>query len=538
MLVAYAVVGFGAAAYSPAKYGILTELLPPEQLVAANGWIEGTTVGSIILGTVLGGALVSGAVSTKLLGFDMPMIDTFVDSAPEAAIIVIAVFYGIAALFNRYIPDTGVDHRMPSRNIGFLIREFSHCVKLLWRDKLGQISLATTTLFWGAGATLQFIVLKWAETALGINLSQAAILQARRRGRDRRRRRRRGDEGDAAAGGLDPAGRRRDGLDRDGARDVRPHARPQGAFELALSGRAIVVPYYVLIACAILMLVGGLAGFFVVPMNALLQHRGHVLMGAGHSIAVQNFNENLSILAMLAGYAAMIRADLPIKVVILIFGLFVSGSMLLVLLRHRRNQARGDLLHLIGVEKTHWRRSAIEAMTPHASVAFATPIADRLSAYKHHRPVRDLVDVAAAAREVLGEQRRDLAHPVLDAIDVAAGAERLLPCACRSPPTRRRRPCDGCRGRRRSRRRGPPAADRAARRCSPRCPRRAATRTPRAHARAARRLRSTRPSGSAASIATQTWPRCIASPAAIACSMRFMPSSGNARRTSFSSVNA
>ena len=106
VLVAYAIVGFGAAAYSPAKYGILTELLPPEQLVAANGWIEGTTVGSIILGTVLGGALVSGAVSTKLLAFDMPMVDTFVDSAPEAAILVIAVFYGIAALFNLYIPDT------------------------------------------------------------------------------------------------------------------------------------------------------------------------------------------------------------------------------------------------------------------------------------------------------------------------------------------------------------------------------------------------------------------------------------------------
>jgi hypothetical protein len=129
---------------------------------------------------------------------------------------------------------------------------------------------------------------------------------------------------------------------------------PQGAFDLALfSGRTIIVPYYVLIACAILMLVGGLAGFFVVPMNALLQHRGHVLMGAGHSIAVQNFNENLSILAMLAGYAAMIRMDLPIKGVILIFGLFVSGSMLMVFLRHRRNQAGGDLLHLIGAEKPH-----------------------------------------------------------------------------------------------------------------------------------------------------------------------------------------
>jgi hypothetical protein len=346
-------VGFGAAAYSPAKYGILTELLPPDKLVAANGWIEGTTVGSIILGTVLGGALVSGTVSSSLLAFDMPVVDTWVDSAPEAAILIIALVYCVAALFNLYIPDTGVDHRIPSRNIGFLIREFSHCVSLLWRDRLGQISLATTTLFWGAGATLQFIVLKWAEVALDMTLSQAAILQAV-------------VAVGIAVGAVVAATK----VTLRQAASILPvgvamgfivmvlamydrSIGPQGAFEIALAGRTIAVPFYILIACAILMLVGGLAGFFVVPMNALLQHRGHVLMGAGHSIAVQNFNENLSILAMLAGYAAMIRGDLSIKVVILMFGLFVSGSMLLVMMRHRQNQAQFDSLHLIGMEKPH-----------------------------------------------------------------------------------------------------------------------------------------------------------------------------------------
>jgi len=176
-LAAYAVVGFGAAAYSPAKYGILTELLPAKQLVAANGWIEGTTVGSIVLGVLLGGLLVSPGVSTKLLGFDLPMIDTGINTPPEAAICVIAVFYVVAAIFNWFIPDTGVDHRVPSKNPLYLIREFSHCVTLLWRDKLGQISLATTTLFWGAGATLQFIVLAWANKALGFDLSQASYMQ-------------------------------------------------------------------------------------------------------------------------------------------------------------------------------------------------------------------------------------------------------------------------------------------------------------------------------------------------------------------------
>jgi MFS family permease len=353
VLLAYAVVGFGAAAYSPAKYGILTELLPPQQLVAANGWIEGTTVGSIILGTVLGGALVSTVVSTRLLGFDLPLVDTWIDTGPEAAIVVIAFFYGIAALFNLYIPDTGVDHRQPSNNPLFLMREFSHCVSLLWRDKLGQISLATTTLFWGAGATLQFIVLKWAEQSLGMNLSQGAILQAVVAV---------GIAVGAVVAATKVTLRQAASILPVGvamglvvmvlamySRDMGPH----GAFAFELFGKTLGVPYYVLVASAILMIVGTLAGFFVVPMNALLQHRGHVLMGAGHSIAVQNFNENLAILVMLAGYAGMIMADLSVRTVILIFGLFVSSTMSLVLLRHRRNQARSDSLHLIGMDKPH-----------------------------------------------------------------------------------------------------------------------------------------------------------------------------------------
>ena len=176
-LLSYALIGIGAAAYSPAKYGILTELLPPQRLVVANGWIEGATVGSIILGVLLGGALITPRVSAALLGFDMPMLDTPIDTPPEAAIAVIMSIYVVAALINWFIPDTGVDHRVPSKNPLYLVREFSHCVALLWRDRLGQISLATTTLFWGAGATLQFIVIDWAARALSLNLSQASMLQ-------------------------------------------------------------------------------------------------------------------------------------------------------------------------------------------------------------------------------------------------------------------------------------------------------------------------------------------------------------------------
>jgi MFS family permease len=326
-LAAYAVVGLGAAAYSPAKYGILTELLPAEQLVIANGWIEGTTMGSIILGALLGGTLISPKVSTLLLSFHFPLIGTV--AAPMAAIAVIMSIYIIATIFNGFIPDTGVDRRVASKNPFYLIREFSHCVVLLWTDRLGQISLATTTLFWGAGATLQFIVIAWAERSLGLTLSQASTLQ--------------GVVVIGVAVGAVLAARL---VSLRGAVRVLPIGVAMGIIVMTLT-----FVHRLPVTMVLLVAIGACAGFFVVPMNALLQHRGHVLMGAGHSIAVQNFNENIGILVMVGLYALMERSGLSVNAAIVMFGLFVAASMLLVAWRHRSNQARGDSLHLIGVDK-------------------------------------------------------------------------------------------------------------------------------------------------------------------------------------------
>jgi MFS family permease len=328
-LLAYAVVGFGAAAYSPAKYGILTELLPPEKLVAANGWIEGTTVGSIILGTVLGGALISPSVAGTLLAFDMPLVDTGVDTPAESAIMVIAVFYAIAAAFNLGIPDTGARYPQQARNPFRLMREFLGCCRILWKDKLGQISLAVTTLFWGAGATLQFIVLDWARHALGLPLNRAAVLQG------------------VVALGIAV-----------GAMLAARAVRLRNSLRVLPVGVAmgLVVPLMTLVsselvAFPLLVLVGAMAGFFVVPMNALLQHRGHVLMSAGHSIAVQNFNENLNILLMLGLYSLLLRLELGVNVVIVVFGAFVALTMLAVIRLHRANQRVFDSVALIGQSK-------------------------------------------------------------------------------------------------------------------------------------------------------------------------------------------
>ena len=324
-LAAYAVVGLGAAAYSPAKYGILTEYLPHRLLVVANGWIEGLTVGAIILGVVLGGALIKPEIAYGLLSMDFPMIETGVDTVAEMTLVIVGALYLIAALFNLYVPDTGVDHKPLKKNPVYLFHEFNHCLKLLWRDKLGQISLAVTTLFWGAGATLQFIVLEWAKAALHLDLSKASMLQ--------------GVVALGVAIGAVLAAR---------MITLRKSVRviPLG-IAMGVGVIAMIFVRDMWLAVPLLVLVGIFSGFFVVPMNALLQHRGHILMGAGHSIAVQNFNENLSILIMTTTYSVLLRAQLSIYWIIVLFGLFVAGTMWLVKRQHEINQReRDDVIHL------------------------------------------------------------------------------------------------------------------------------------------------------------------------------------------------
>ncbi|MGG7603448.1 lysophospholipid transporter LplT [Massilia sp. BKSP1R2A-1] len=324
-LLAYAVVGFGAAVYSPAKYGILTELLPPEKLVPANGWIEGLTVMSIILGTVAGGTLVSERGASFLLGLGMPGIET----GAEAAMAVVVGVYILAALFNLRIPDTGARYEHQERNPAKLIADFANCSATLWRDKLGQISLAVTTLFWGAGATLQFIVLKWAERSLHMPLDKATNLI--------------GVVAIGVALGAAMAAR------------MIPLRKSLTVIPLGIIMGLVVCSMVfvtsVNLAYPLLALIGFLSGFFVVPMNALLQHRGHVLMSAGHSIAVQNFNENLSILTMLALYAIMITLNLDLDIIIVMFGMSVAGIMYFIGRRHAANQREHDSLALIGEHK-------------------------------------------------------------------------------------------------------------------------------------------------------------------------------------------
>ncbi len=317
-LLAYGLAGFGAAAYSPAKYGILTEYLPPERLVWANSWMEGLTVAAIILGAVVGGMLITPSISNSIMQY--LNVPSFV-SAAELAIFVIFFIYLIAALFNLYIPLVPIEHKPLSRNPIFLIKDFAHCFHLLWKDPLGQVSLAVTTLFWGAGATLRLIVLAWAAVALHYSIGEAAKLTA-------------WVAVGIAIGSILAAGL----VKLEHAVKVIPVGIAMGLVVLAM-----IPVSHPLLAIMLLIAIGAMGGFFVVPMNALLQHRGHLLMGAGRSIAVQNFNENISIFLMLGLYALMVKLDFSINAIILVFGLLLSGIMTLLYKKHGHDQDNGRI---------------------------------------------------------------------------------------------------------------------------------------------------------------------------------------------------
>lgn len=305
-LLAYGFVGVGAAMYSPAKYGILTECLPSAKLVWANAWMEGLTVAAIILGAIIGGLLIGNSVEELIVAW-LERLPFYVriNTAAEFAVAIIFGFYLIAALFNLYIPKLPIDHAMPQRTPWFLVGDFWHSFIQLWKDPLGQVSLAVTTLFWGAGSTLRLIILMWSAAALGFDLEQATQLTA------------------VVAIGI--------GIGAALAGQAVPLAHAvrvlRVGIAMGLTVAAMVLVHDWRIALVMLVLIGAMGGYFVVPMNALLQHRGHLLMGAGHSIAVQNFNENLSILLMLGAYSLMIRAELHANTIVVVFGLFVAAAM-------------------------------------------------------------------------------------------------------------------------------------------------------------------------------------------------------------------
>lgn len=315
-IVAIGLAGLGASISAPARYGLVTEWLPARYLVRANGYLEGGTVTAVILGTVLGGVLVS-PVTTQW----HPVIVHPLYAAPASdltlGMLILLAMNTVAAMLSHTLADSGVRYATQPIHIGALMARFARENGLLWRDPLGGLSMAVTTLLWGVGATLQLIVLRWAHDALHMELAQAAYLQ-----------------GVTALGIISGAvlASRRVSLAQ------APRLLPIGMV------LGTLIPLLLLIdgvwaAAGLLMLVGLLAGFFVVPMNALLQHQGCTRLTAGRSIAVQGFNENLGMLLMLGAYAGAIAIGCPLPVLIAAFATLVTGAMLLIWITQRHTAA-------------------------------------------------------------------------------------------------------------------------------------------------------------------------------------------------------
>ena len=316
----FALVGLGAAAYAPAKYGLITELVPAQRLVAANGWIEVSVVCAALLGTVLGGLLVSpwivqGDLTAGLSRWwGVPSVASGGSVYAPSVYLVLAI-YAIAALLNLWVPDSGARYAPGARTASGMAREFLTDNARLWRDRLGGLSLSVTTIFWGVGATLQFAVLLWAQTVLGLPLDQAAYLQAA-----------------VAVGVLAGAGAAGRWISLEQARRVLPVGIALGlAIPVVASVQSLGA------AIVLLAVVGAIGGVLVVPLNALLQHRGCTVLSAGRSIAVQGFNENASVLAMLAVYGTVLRAEVPIVALMWGFGGLIALGMAILTWRDRHS---------------------------------------------------------------------------------------------------------------------------------------------------------------------------------------------------------
>ncbi|AYP24583.1 MULTISPECIES: lysophospholipid transporter LplT [Pantoea] len=266
----YTLVGAGAAAYSPAKYGILGEITHGEKLVKANGLMEGSTIAAILLGSVAGGMLA-----------DWHLL---------AALGICALTYGIAVVANLFIPKLQAARPGQSWQFGMMTRSFFSAAALLWRDAETRFSLLGTSLFWGAGVTLRFLLVLWVPVALGISDNTTpTTLNAM-----------------VAIGIVIGAAAAAKLVTLETVRRCMPAG--------VLIGVMVVVfalQHSLLNAYLVLMLIGALGGFFVVPLNALLQARGKESVGSGNAIAVQNLGENSAMLIMLGLYTLAIKAGAP-----------------------------------------------------------------------------------------------------------------------------------------------------------------------------------------------------------------------------------
>ncbi|MGY2797262.1 MFS transporter, LPLT family, lysophospholipid transporter [Ewingella americana] len=283
----YTLVGIGAAAYSPAKYGILGEITEGGQLVKANGLMEGSTIAAILLGSVAGGALADWNVL--------------------AALGVCVLTYGLAVVANWFIPKLAAARPGQSWRLSAMTGTFFRACRILWKDAETRFSLVGTSLFWGAGVTLRFLLVLWVPVALGITDNKTpTLLNAM-----------------VAIGIVFGAGAAAKLITLKTVKRCLPAGIAIGVAVVVFTLQTKMLNAYI-----VLVLVGILGGFFVVPLNALLQHLGKESVGAGNAIAVQNLGENTAMLLMLGLYSLAVMAGAPVLAIGVGFGVVFALAII------------------------------------------------------------------------------------------------------------------------------------------------------------------------------------------------------------------
>jgi len=314
---AYALIGLGAALYAPAKYGWITEVVPASALVRANGWIEVGTVGAAIFGVSLGGFMLSPWVMQSAAVEWVQNLGGF-DTGYAASLLAMVLLYLGPVVLTHWVTPSEVDYPHQSLQWRSSLMVFVQDQQLLWCDAQARVSLAVTTLFWGLGAVMQLLILQWAQEQLGVSIDQGAYLQ--------------GCTGIGVIAGAWMAGR---------FIPLHQAMRVLGlGILLGLAMPSLCWIDTIAGAVTMMLVVGFVSGVFVVPMNALLQHRGVQLLTAGRSIAVQNFNENASILLQMGLYSALVFSGVSLNILLFTLGAMVAFAMGAVMLHHRALQTQ------------------------------------------------------------------------------------------------------------------------------------------------------------------------------------------------------
>ena len=292
-LIAYCLVGAGAAIYSPAKYGILPELTDHDALVKANSWIEGSTILAILLGMVVGAKVADYSIQWALIGT--------------------IILYLISALVSLLLPRK----ISKDKESGSKVMLFYQQAQQFFNTTRSRFAILGASLFWATAATVRVIIIAWAPLVLmtqnASDIAELTLFLAL---------------GIIVGSALVPHMIPLEFLSR-----ARIPAYLMAIFIIALSFTDTVWT-----ARAALFAIGIAGGMFIVPINAALQELGQESIGSGSAVALQGFFQNVAMLIAVGSYTFAASQQVDPVTALTALGTLVFIATFLVSLRLPENK--------------------------------------------------------------------------------------------------------------------------------------------------------------------------------------------------------